>query len=35
MTTGDLACEFQAALDSDVANDPFLGDDPGRETPPS
>jgi hypothetical protein len=25
ITTGDLADEFQAALDSDLANDPILG----------
>jgi hypothetical protein len=25
MTTGDLVDEFQAALDADLVNDPFLG----------
>jgi hypothetical protein len=25
MTTGDLADEFQAALDADLENDPILG----------
>lgn len=29
ITTGDLADEFQAALDADVADDPLLG---GRNT---
>jgi hypothetical protein len=29
ITTGDLADEFQAALDADLVNDPILG---GRDT---
>ena len=31
MTTGDLAEEFQAALDADVNTDPLLGGHPGDD----